>query len=296
MKVLVLYGGKSDEREVSLRSGAEVINALKSLNHEVVEYDPVKGYSGLNDYVGKVDIVLPILHGKYGEDGEVQSELEKRKFKYLGSDSKVSALCFDKDAFKKQIIGLGFDTPAGELVSHDTIGTSKFFSRPYVLKPVDGGSSIDTFVARQPGSQRYETNVFDRHPTMLIEELIEGSEITVPILGATALPVIEIIPPEGLEFDYENKYNGATQELCPPKHVSLDHQHRAQTIAETIHNRFGVRHLSRTDLIIDKAGKLYVLELNTMPGLTSQSLYPKAAQVAGLDFENLVEKLLESAA
>jgi D-alanine-D-alanine ligase len=128
---------------------------------------------------------------------------------------------------------------------------------------------------------------------MLLEELIEGTEITVPILGDQALPVIEIIPPQGKEFDYENKYNGTTQELCPPQHVSAEKQQEAQRLAEKIHKAAGVRHLSRTDIIIDENGKLWVLELNTIPGLTDQSLFPKAAAAAGINMQQLMQKFLD---
>jgi D-alanine-D-alanine ligase len=130
---------------------------------------------------------------------------------------------------------------------------------------------------------------------MLLEELIEGVEITVPVLGDKALPVVEIIPPVGGEFDYENKYNGATQELCPPPHVSAEKQKEAQSVAERIHKEVGARHISRTDLILDKNGKLWVLEINTMPGLSDQSLTPLAAKAAGMDMQQLVQKFLQMA-
>jgi D-alanine-D-alanine ligase len=128
---------------------------------------------------------------------------------------------------------------------------------------------------------------------MLLEELIDGTELTVPVLGATSLPVIEIIPPKNQEFDYENKYNGATQELCPPQHIDTPKQQEAQRLAELIHNQVGARHLSRTDIILDREGKMWVLELNTMPGLTDQSLFPKAAQSSGMSMPQLVQRLVD---
>jgi D-alanine--D-alanine ligase len=115
----------------------------------------------------------------------------------------------------------------------------------------------------------------------------------VPVLGNQSLPIIEIIPPQGKEFDYENKYNGSTQELCPPRHVSAEKQKEAQLLAERVHNSVGVRHLSRTDVIVDEGGALWVLELNTIPGMTPQSLFPKAAAVAGLNMQQLVHRFLE---
>jgi D-alanine-D-alanine ligase len=295
MKVLVLLGGVSNEREVSLRSGRAVADALKAGGHEVTEYDPREGLEKLADFVGKVDCVFPILHGKGGEDGVIQAELEKLGFKYLGSDSRVSKICFDKVAFKEILKQLSILTPKSEVVTKQSIAVTALIHNPYVLKPVDGGSTIDTFIIRDPLSNSHNPNIFDHYQLMLLEELIEGVEITVPVLGDKALPVVEIIPPVGGEFDYENKYNGATQELCPPPHVSAEKQKEAQSVAERIHKEVGARHISRTDLILDKNGKLWVLEINTMPGLSDQSLTPLAAKAAGMDMQQLVQKFLQMA-
>jgi D-alanine-D-alanine ligase len=247
MKVLVLLGGNSPEREVSLRSGTAVAKAAKHNRHEVFTYDPAQGYAGLDDFIGKVEVVLPIMHGVGSEDGEIQRELEERGFKFLGSDSKVSKLCFDKVRLKEKINELGFKTPGSEVVNRASFKNSELAKRPYVL-------------------------------------------------GEKALPVIEIIPPQGKEFDYENKYNGATQEICPPKNVPSESQQQAQAIAEKMHTATGARHLSRTDIIIYKNHDFYVLELNTIPGLTDQSLFPKSAAVAGISFEQLVDRFIQMAA
>jgi D-alanine-D-alanine ligase len=293
MKVLVLLGGVSNEREVSLRSGTSVRDALTDNGHEVYIYDPQQGYEELKKYIGKVDCVFPILHGRGGEDGTVQAELEKLGFKYLGSSSQVSQVCFDKSKFKEILNKLSILTPQSEIVTKLSIGASTLLRSPYVLKPLNGGSSLDAFIIRDPSNRTYDPRIFDHYQVMILEQLIEGTEITVPVLGESALPVIEIIPPKGEEFDYENKYNGATQELCPPLHVEDAKQQEAQRLSERIHKEVGARHLSRTDIILDREGKLWVLELNTMPGLTDQSLFPKAAHVAGMSMSQLVQKLLE---
>lgn len=292
MKVLILLGGDSPEREVSLRSGEAVSEAAQAAGHLVHEYDPIHGYDGLDEFIGKVDAVLPIIHGVNGEDGSLQAQLEKRGFKFLGADSAVSKHCFDKIAFKKIISKEGFNTPDYEVVDALGYEESKLSTHPHVLKPIEGGSAIDSFIMHMSGT-RADVSIFQKHPVMLLEKLITGKEITVPVLGAKALPVIEIIPPAGEDFDYENKYNGETQELVPPLHVSEDLQQQAQKIAETLHAAAGVRHLSRTDIIIDKDDKLWVLELNTMPGMTSQSLFPKAAAAAGMDMPKLIDQFLK---
>lgn len=293
MKILVLLGGISNEREVSLRSGKAVADALKANGHEVLEYDPQQGTEGLAGFVGKVDCVFPILHGRGGEDGTIQAELEKLGFKYLGSNSAVSKVCFDKSAFKEILNKLSILTPQSEIVTRLSIGNSPLLRSPYVLKPLNGGSSLDAFIIRDPGNRTYDPRIFDHYQIMILEQLIEGTEITVPVLGNTALPVIEIIPPQGKEFDYENKYNGETQEICPPQHVDEAKQQEAQRLAERIHKEVGARHLSRTDIIIDNIGRMWVLELNNIPGLTEQSLYPRAAAVAGINMAQLAQKFVD---
>lgn len=294
MKILVLCGGDSSERDISFRSAACVIDALRDSGHEVLEYDTADGLNGIKIFSDKVDVVFPILHGRDGEDGVVQAKLEELGMKYLGATSDVSRLCFDKAAFKEAVGILGIKVPRGEMVTRQSITDSELIKNPFVLKPNDGGSSIDTYIIRSPIDTVLDyDDIFSRHTEMLLEELITGKEITVPVLDNLALPVIEIIPPEDAEFDYENKYNGKTLEICPPQNVDADHQKQAQAISEKIHIALGVRHISRTDIIIDGSGTLYVLELNTIPGLTETSLFPKSALVSGMDMKQLTERLLD---
>ena len=165
--------------------------------------------------------------------------------------------------------------------------------KPYVLKPYDGGSSIDTFLVRDITSPSRDIKAaFDKHGKLLLEELIEGVETTVAVIGEQALPVIEIIPPENEIFDYENKYNGRTQELCPPISIDTTTQKRLQKLALDMHNLTGCRHMSRTDIIVTPKGRLIPLETNTIPGMTDQSLVPKAAQVDGTSMSELCKKLV----
>jgi D-alanine-D-alanine ligase len=293
MKILVLQGGDSGEREVSFRSAKSVSEALSANGHKVYKYDPSDGFEGLKKYAGMVDVVFPILHGAGGEDGVIQAELGKLGFKYLGAGSKVSKTCFDKVEFKKAAEKLGILMPPDEIVDQKSFYQSKLIKSPFVLKPIDGGSSIDTFIVRDTSKLPADIDkTLKKYKSMLLEELIMGDEITVPILDGKALPAIEIIPPISGEFDYENKYNGKTQELCPPKNVSEKSQKQAQKIAEKLHNGLGVRHISRTDFIVTKSEEIYTLELNTIPGMTDQSLFPKSAKAGGISMEQLVEKFV----
>jgi D-alanine-D-alanine ligase len=296
MKILVLQGGTSNEREVSLRSSKSVKRALINNGHKVVIYDPAGGLEYLNKHIGKVDVVFPILHGGEGENGIIQGVLEKHGFKFLGSGSVVSDICFNKSKFKNAASKLDIVLPSSETVTKKTFAKSTIANKPFVIKPYGGGSSIDIFIIREVDKIPPELiKTLDRLGEMLIEELIDGVEITVPVLGNQALPVVEIIPPANGWFDYENKYNGLTQELCPPKNVSEKAQKKAQKIAETVHKGLNMRHLSRTDMIVSPDGEIYVIETNTIPGMTDQSLFPKAAKQSGMSMDILVEEFLQLA-
>lgn len=295
MKVLVLGGGDSPEREVSQRSAKAVADAARVAGFKVEEYDPARGFSYF-DNVPKNTVVLPIMHGINGEDGVIQGELEKRGLPFLGADAASSAACFNKWLTVQALREYGVPTPKSNyLVNRQDFFKSRFSKKPYVLKVVHGGSSIGVLIARDPNKieKKQIEEVFDLDPRAVIEELVEGTEITVPVLDSNALPVVEIIPPSGGEFDYENKYNGKTSEICPPKKVSEEIQKKAQDLAEQAHKIRNCRHLSRTDMIVQPEGNLVVFDVNTIPGLTAQSLYPKSAAVAGLSMPQLVKRLIE---
>lgn len=294
-KVLVLAGGDSDEREVSLRSGTAVTAALVAYGYsaELLDYHA----SSVSDaQLTDADVVFPALHGKGGEDGQVQQRLERLGCRFVGSDSASSALCMDKQRYKQHLAGK-VPMPQGAIVSGSTIWQSPLVQSPFILKPADGGSSVDNIIVRTPQASDKQaiSAVFHRHKTMLLEQLVEGVEITVAIVGTSALPVIEIIPPNGEEFDYTNKYNGATLELCPPQHVAAEAQSAAQRLALLAHDLCGCRDMSRTDMFVMPSGQLIVLETNTIPGMTNQSLLPKAAQTAGITMPELTHRLVTMA-
>jgi len=284
----------SPERDVSARSAKAVADAARTAGFEVSEINLINGPSAL-DNISKDTIVMPISHGVNAEDGWVQSKLEKRGLPFLGSDSQSSKNCFDKWRTRTILEKAGIEMPKAVQVTKESFSSEALSKEPYVLKILNGGSSIGTLIVRDPANvaQSKIDEIFDMEDSAVLEQLIDGSEITVPILDKRSLPVIEIIPPPNGEFDYDNKYNGATQELVPPKNVSAEVQKRAQKIAEQVHQIMGCRHLSRTDFMLDKSGKLFVLEINTMPGMTDQSLYPKAAAVSGLTMPQLVKKFTE---
>jgi D-alanine-D-alanine ligase len=296
-KVLVLSGGNSDEREVSLRSGLAVAAALRQTGYDVATADPAGGFQSLLPDMKAADVVFPALHGSGGEDGELQGFLEQHDISFVGSDSRSSALCFDKAAYAELLQKNDILTPQTKLVTYDGYGTLEMARQPHVLKPNDGGSSIGTIIVRDVNRANLSAirQVFERYKQLLLQPLITGSEVTVAVVGEDSLPVIEIIPPGDQEFDYTNKYNGASQELCPPKHVSQADQSKARNLAKHIHQLCGCRDMSRTDIIISEDDKLYILETNTIPGLTDQSLLPKAAAAAGIEMTDLCSRLVRAA-
>jgi D-alanine-D-alanine ligase len=294
--VIVLAGGNSDEREVSLRSGAAVARALETAGHHVETIDPTEPLSSYVEQLKAANVIFPALHGLGGEDGSLQLYLESQNIKYVGSDSHASRLCFFKDLSAEIMREHGILTPKTALVDYSAFQASDLATTPYVLKPNDGGSSIDTLIVRDPAqTDPAIAKAFEKHGRLILQELIEGTEVTVPVVGEAALPVIEIIPPENQEFDYENKYNGATQEICPPVSVGEDKQAEVQALALQMHRAFGCRDLSRSDFLIQANGTVYALEVNTIPGLTDQSLLPKSAAVAGMDMPALCDQLVQLA-
>lgn len=293
-KVHVVCGGTSDEREVSLRSGKAVAEALQQNGYDVAVLDT----SDSDEQIAQCDAVFPVLHGVGGEDGQFQARLEKLGVPFVGSGAEASRLCMDKSLYRQAAQTAGFLMADGRVVNQTEYLNDTLAKKPHVLKPIDGGSSIDTLIVRGHGkvdAQRIK-DIYSRHQTMLLEQLIVGTEVTVGVLMDQALPIIEIIPPSDGEFDYENKYNGKTQELCPPKHVTEELQKAAQALALRVHTALGCRDLSRTDFIIEQhSNELYLLETNTIPGMTGQSLYPKMAAAAGVAFAALCDRLVRAA-
>jgi D-alanine--D-alanine ligase len=295
LKIIILYGGRSSERTISLRSGQAVYDAIADCpdyDARLVDYD---GTFEAAVFTG-IDIVFIALHGSGGEDGAVQAQLDAIGVSYVGTGSEASARCFNKATFREFCLQHTIPIPAGTVVDATSFWNSEITKQPFVLKPIDGGSSIDTFIIRDVTSMNRQQLIeaFERNKTMLLEQLIPGVEITVGVLQNRVLPVVEIIPPHNGEFDYINKYNGKSQELCPPRNVRLLQQRQAQQLALRIHELSNCQDFSRTDMIVSESC-ITVLETNTLPGMTAESLYPFAVRQAGLDMRALVRTLIDSA-
>lgn len=294
VQIAVLMGGTSSEREVSLNSGRKVVEALTSLNCKVKAVDVQDLDFALPS---KTEVVFIALHGTGGEDGVIQGILEKKGVPFTGSDAKTSRLAFDKIASKKVFRLKGIPT-AGDVVleKSDWKGKLDFGVKcPCVVKPSCEGSSIGVYIVKSEDQLKEAIEgAFKLGDTLLIEDFIEGREFTVGIIGEQVLPVVEISPKSGW-FDYKNKYTpGATEETVPAK-IPEKLAHKLQDIALASHKALGCRDLSRTDIRVDAEDNIYVLEVNTIPGMTATSLLPQAAAAAGITFPHLCLELIRLA-
>jgi len=300
LTVALLSGGTSSEREVSLNGGDEVYEALDKTKYKVKRYDPKTDLKLLLADAPQIDAALIILHGSLGEDGSIQGLLDLLGIPYQGSKILGSALAMNKIVSKQLYELSGLPVPPYISVKrNDSIDPEDCIKRlglPLVVKPVKGGSSIGMSLVRS--KELFEDAVdtgFSHDDTLLIEAYLKGTELTVSVIGndeLEALPIIEIIPDKKHDFfDYTAKYTaGATIEVCPAG-IDDDLTQKAQTYAKMAHRTLCCKGYSRTDMIlIDR--DIYVLETNTIPGMTSTSLLPLAAITAGISFSQLLDKLI----
>ena len=333
MNIAVLMGGVSEEREVSLASGAQVARAVREAGHQVLAVDTSHGIlspadeealleAGIKDpspsslpgdllltgdtgaltrepRIAETDVVFLALHGGSGEDGTIQTLLALAGIPFVGSDRVGCALAMDKDLSKRLMRDAGIPTPQWITVRGRAEGESRFsevaetLGFPVIVKPPSGGSTVGLTLAHDEGELGEALDLaLTYEERVLFEAYIQGRELTVGILGDEALPVGEIIPEHEL-FDYECKYRpGMAQEIFPaelPEAVAT----RVQSYALAAHEALGMRDFSRVDFILDGEGVPWCLEANALPGLTSNSLLPKAAAAAGIDFPTLCHRVAE---
>lgn len=301
LTVALLSGGISSEREVSLNSGDQVYQALDQTKYDVLRYDPATDLERLVADASKIDLALIILHGPYGEDGTIQGLLDLLKIPYQGSGVLGSAVAMNKLVAKQLYEKAGLPVPPYLTLTPNDKPDLKEIGRrlgwPVVVKPVEAGSSIGMSIAADEKELAPALkSAFAQDNTILVEAYIKGTEITGAVIGndsLEALPLIEIIPggPHAF-FDYEAKYTaGHTQEICPAR-IDDILTRKAQDIAIAAHKALFCEGYSRTDMIL-KEGSIFVLETNTIPGMTRTSLLPQAAQKAGYSFGQLLDRLIE---
>ncbi|HRI16194.1 MAG TPA: D-alanine--D-alanine ligase [Verrucomicrobiota bacterium] len=291
--VCVLSGGPSAEREVSLRSGAAVSRALRELGYRVSEVDPTPGALRLPEHT---DVVFLALHGTYGEDGAVQTELERLGVPYTGCGVEASRLAFDKVLTKQRCLAAGVPTAKFAVFTEpDQPWPNGEWRPPVVLKPVRQGSSVGLhFVDSTDGFHVSLTEALQHGSEVLMEQRILGRETTVGILENAALPVVEVRPIQGA-YDYTNKYTaGRTEYFCPADFDAAT-TNRIQQAALGAFRAVGGRDYARVDIMVAQDGSPVVLEVNTLPGMTETSLLPKAAAAAGMNFGQLCQRMIELA-
>ena len=298
-RIAVLKGGVSKEREVSLRSGKAAAEALRVKGHDVVEIDiteedisPVRA--------AKPDVAFIALHGRFGEDGAVQTLLEAAGIRHTGSDPSSSRAGMDKMASKCFFITHDVPTPPFRLVT-STESWRRFdeavqeVGLPLVVKPLRQGSSIGVSIARTGEDVATALpKAFVYGPRAILERYIEGREFTVGVLDRAPLPIIELRTAHTF-FDYAAKYEDASTEYITSPDLSADMYEKIQSAAYAAHESIGCRHFSRVDMMLETDGCVYVLEVNTIPGFTERSLLPLAALKAGISFPDLCERITELA-
>jgi len=287
LHLAVLMGGPGSEREVSLRSGAAVANALRQGGYRVTEVDVQGPDFALPDDTG---LCINMLHGTFGEDGQLQALLDARGLAYTGEGAAASRTAFDKLASKKLFEQCGVPTPRWEVLQP---GQQPSLPLPIVVKAPREGSSVGVHLVREPAQlEAALADCANLDREILVEELVEGRELTVGVVGDRAMAVVEIRPHEGF-YDYAHKYTkGASDYFCP---APLDEgtARCVQATALAAHRALGLEVYSRVDILLRADGTPFVLEANTIPGMTETSLLPKAAAAAGLSFLGLCEEIAQ---
>ncbi len=307
--VVVLAGGRSMEREVSLRSGASVVASLRRGGHEVLSVDPDERLVATLR-AERPSAAFVALHGSGGEDGTVQELLEILEIPYTGSGVLACQRSWDKVRSKSIFAADGIPTPEWTAFSQQAfreLGAAEALpdivdklGLPLVVKPSRQGSALGIGVAREPGqvaSALMSALSYDDH--VLLERWVSGRELAVTILGhgegATALPVVEAVPKGRDFYDFEARYTPGLTELHAPADIPAETASEASSIALACHRSLGCRGFSRVDLLLDESDALWVLEVNAIPGMTDTSLLPKAAEAAGSGFDEVVERVLADA-
>jgi D-alanine--D-alanine ligase len=297
LKVAVVMGGPSAEREISIQTGTGVMRALTALGHDARSLD----FDGrFVDAIREIapDVVFNALHGAGGEDGTIQGLLEWLAIPYTGSGVAACALAMDKHVTKKLLAAEGLPTPAWDVFDL-TGGTLPLLpgslNLPLVVKPRASGSAVGvTIVRTHEAWTKAMIDASTRSPEVLAEELVVGREFSCGVLGEEALPVVEIISSDEF-YTYDAKYKpGGSRHLIPAP-IDADLTARLQTLALSTHRLLGLRDYSRTDIMVSSTGRPMILEINALPGLTATSLLPDEAQHVGISYEALIDRLLQYA-
>ena len=301
LHVAVLMGGWSAEREVSLSSGKGIAEALESLGHQVTPVDMDRNVAQVLAAI-RPDVVFNALHGTPGEDGTVQGMLDLMQIPYTHSGVETSVIAIDKELTKMVLVPHGIRMPEGRIVKSESLYSEDPMARPYVLKPVNEGSSVGVAIVTDQGNYgnpigRDVAGPWQKFERLLAEPFVKGHELTVAVLGDEALAVTELKPMQGF-YDYDAKYtDGLTQHVCPAE-ILDEVRDAAMEMALKAHRLLGCKGTSRSDFRWDDergVEGLYLLEVNTQPGMTPLSLVPEQAKYRGLSYAELVQRIVDDA-
>lgn len=294
LRVAVAMGGPGSEHDVSVASGEAVLEALQSANVkaeklliETAEIVVPKG----------VDVVFNTIHGTFGEDGQMQTQLEAQGAAYTGAGARTSAVAFDKALSKEKFLAADVPTPLSEILDVSDGVKMPAMGLPFVVKPPREGSSVGVHIVKDADEAMAAIEDAAKYSDdILIEQFVQGKELTVGVIDGEVLPIIHIVPRDGF-YDISNKYpwmtgEGGTDYYCPAD-LSEEETRVVQEAALKAHQALGVEVYSRVDVLLDDTGRPYVLEANTIPGMTASSLLPKAAREVGYSFPNLCKKIID---
>jgi D-alanine-D-alanine ligase len=313
LRIGVLRGGPSPEYDVSLKTGGNILNILSKTHKPAdifISQDGIWHINGIERSPDRIlkslDVVWNGLHGTYGEDGGVQELLDSMGTRYTGSERFPSAISMNKWLTKEKLKSHGIKTPLAFIVRREDNLTEKVkeifgsFSFPIMVKPACGGSSIGVYIARNLTDLVSSIEAtLENHGSALIEEYISGREATCGVVSnfrgqdIYALPIVEIKSSNNF-FDNDSKYNGKSEEICPGN-FSLSEKREIENISKTIHDKLGLRHYSRSDFIVSPRRGIYFLEVNSLPGMTNESLMPKSLEAVGISTKEFVHHILNLA-
>ena len=290
--IAVLMGGPGSERKVSLASGEGVVKALGELGARVLAVDVTGADFALPD---EVELAFNVIHGTFGEDGQLQRLLDARRIRYTGEGAAGSELAIDKIATKRRLLARGVPTPLFEIIAD---GATPSLPLPYVIKAPREGSSVGVYILREPAKIEPTLREASRFGSeLLVEKFIPGRELTVGVVGDEPLPVIEIVARNDF-YNFENKYpflnpNAAGADHYCPANIPPETTRRVQELALAAHRALDLEVYSRVDFQLDEAGTPFVLEINTIPGMTPSSLLPEAAAARGMSYAALCARIIE---
>ena len=288
-RILLLLGGPSKERKVSMQSGSAVCKALNSLGYEVIKIDPTYKFTNFKKF--NCSLAFNALHGQFGEDGIIQKYLEKQKISYTHSGVKASALAMDKVKSKKQFIKQGINTPKYKIIKKISDLENQISNSKFVLKPINEGSSVGVLIFDnlKKINKLQIKKYIKKYKKLLQEEFIEGKEVQVAVMSNRPLGAIEIQPKRKF-YDFDAKYNpkAKTKHIMPAR-INKTIYKQILKLALRAHNSLGCKGVTRSDFRVSNSDKIYILETNTQPGMTSLSLVPEIAKFKGISFKQLIK-------